>query len=267
MGTGQNSRSLAILAVGAGLVMLFFAAALIGAFGHGVPQQLWASAGALSGALVGVLVPAPTTPPTPSGAAAAAYVNSAAVHAATTTGQALASNGGGPPVDTDAVNAAVASVKKRSFQPASGTAVAAAQGAVAQHQTAAIPRDAGAAQVVQAAADAASEALPSALNQTVPFGKAVPGWATWLVSALWQVLKPAALAAIAYFALRTGIGISDGSINHYDNCPVTTTIPAKQTVAPCAPALFQGATALITLGASAGGALVGLFAPGSSTAK
>ena len=68
------------------------------------------------------------------------------------------------------------------------------------------------------------------------------------------------LAAIAYFALRFGIRLSDGTIS-YSHCVVLTPIAKDTSQAPCATALFAAATAMITLGASAAGALVGLFAP------
>jgi hypothetical protein len=53
----KTSYSLAVVAVGTALVVLFAGAAVILAVGHQVPQEMWASASALSGALVGILIP------------------------------------------------------------------------------------------------------------------------------------------------------------------------------------------------------------------
>jgi hypothetical protein len=53
----KTSYSLAVVAVGVALVVLFAGAAVILAVGHQVPQEMWASASALSGALVGILIP------------------------------------------------------------------------------------------------------------------------------------------------------------------------------------------------------------------
>jgi hypothetical protein len=53
----QTSYSLAVVAVGAALVVLFAGACVILAVGHEVPQALWAAAAGLSGALVGILIP------------------------------------------------------------------------------------------------------------------------------------------------------------------------------------------------------------------
>jgi hypothetical protein len=53
----KTSYSLAVVAVGFALVVLFAGAAVILAVGHQVPQEMWASASALSGALVGILIP------------------------------------------------------------------------------------------------------------------------------------------------------------------------------------------------------------------
>lgn len=50
-----------VFAVGAALVVLFAGASLVLAVGESVPTQLWAAASALSGALVGILAPAPAT--------------------------------------------------------------------------------------------------------------------------------------------------------------------------------------------------------------
>ena len=262
-----DSRRLAILAVGAALVALFLAAALIGAFGNGVPQELWASAGALSGALVGVLVPPPKAPATPSAGTAEATVNDAALKAATAKGNELTAE---DESQRQAVADAINSVKRTALTVASGVTTTPAVAAATQHQAAAAAvavssPDSVSTQIAEAAANAAAAALPTALIQNGSgFAAATRAWITWAFTGSEQIGKPLVLAAITYFALRTGIRLSDGAVI-YHGCPVTTAIDNKHTVAPCAPALFQAGTALITLGAAAGGALVGLFAPQPST--
>lgn len=50
---------LAIVGVGAALVVLLIGASTVAALGHGVPKELWVIGGALSGSLVGILIPTP----------------------------------------------------------------------------------------------------------------------------------------------------------------------------------------------------------------
>jgi hypothetical protein len=50
---------LAIVSVGAALVAMLIGASTVAALGHAVPKELWAIGGALSGALVGILIPTP----------------------------------------------------------------------------------------------------------------------------------------------------------------------------------------------------------------
>ncbi|MDP9093422.1 MAG: hypothetical protein M3N95_10935 [Actinomycetota bacterium] len=60
----MNNRDvgwLVVCAVGAALIVLFAGAGVILAVGHSVPTEFWAAASSLSGALVGLLAPAPTT--------------------------------------------------------------------------------------------------------------------------------------------------------------------------------------------------------------
>ncbi len=60
----MNDRDIGLLAVGAvgaALIVLFAGAGVILAVGHVVPTEFWAAASSLSGALVGLLAPQPTT--------------------------------------------------------------------------------------------------------------------------------------------------------------------------------------------------------------
>jgi hypothetical protein len=80
----KTSYSLAVIAVGTALVVLFAGAGVIVAVGHQVPQELWAAASVLSGALVGILIPTPSgggTDHVASGARFTQRVASNAAHA------------------------------------------------------------------------------------------------------------------------------------------------------------------------------------------
>ena len=55
----RNPHSLAIMALGAGLVLAIAGVGLIAAVGHTVPTQLWTVITSLSGALLGMLIPSP----------------------------------------------------------------------------------------------------------------------------------------------------------------------------------------------------------------
>jgi len=80
----RSGYSLAVVSVGAALVVLFAGAGVIAAVGHEVPKELWSAAAALSGALVGILVPPPKSKKDTAGAApvAAAITYTAARKAA-----------------------------------------------------------------------------------------------------------------------------------------------------------------------------------------
>jgi hypothetical protein len=247
---------LAVLAVGAALVVLFFAAGLIGAFGKSIPQELWAAAGALGGALVGVLVPAPKSPPTPGASAAVSVVHGAALGAATAAGQAIVASDSN---QANAVKQAIAAVKTTAEAGATGGTTGAITTAVDRHRQDAATTG-PAQQVLQAAADAAEAAVPEALSRSQAMGGGFADWSTWIAKGTGEAIKVLGLAAVAYFALRVGIRLSDGTIS-YTSCVVHTPIAKDTSQAPCATALFAAATAMITLGASAAGALVGLFAP------
>ena len=186
----KNGYGLAILAVGAALVVLFAAAGLIGAFGTSIPQELWAEAGALSGALVGLFLPAPKTPPTPvavaaSAASAVSVVHRAALRAAVAKGQTIID---GDPAQSGAVQAAIAEVKRTTEGRVSGPAADPITNAVAQHLAAVNADPKKHQQVMQAAADGA-EAATEALSQQ-SFVGGVPSWLTWFASALGQILNP-----------------------------------------------------------------------------
>lgn len=254
----SNRYGLAVVAVGAALVALFFAAGLIGAFGNGIPQELWATAGALAGALVGVLVPAPKTPPTAGASAAVSVIHGAALDAATAKGQAILKTASKQ--EGDAVRQAIATVKTTAKVPPRGGTVSAITTAVDGHRNAAASADPVAQQINKAAADAAAAAEPRAIELSKAIGGGIANWSTWIARAAGEAVKVLGLAAVAIIALTVGIRLSDGAIS-YAGCVVHTPIAKDTSQAPCATALFAAGTAMITLGASAAGALVGLFAP------
>jgi hypothetical protein len=80
----SSSYSMAIIAVGAAVIVLFAGASVTVALKHPVPEALWATAGALTGALVGILVPPPGKTADKAGAAGtgAGVIHAAAISAA-----------------------------------------------------------------------------------------------------------------------------------------------------------------------------------------
>jgi hypothetical protein len=82
----ELSYRFVIVGVASALVVLFIGAGVVLAVGRAVPTELWAAASALSGALVGILVP-PKRPESPGAAAAA---DAAGVSAAQTAATAVA---------------------------------------------------------------------------------------------------------------------------------------------------------------------------------
>jgi len=278
MNVDKSEYRWAIVAIGAALVALFIAAGLIGAFGHTVPTQLWAAGGALSGALVGVLVPAPKSKKNAEAAGAstgAAMINSAALSAAIGKAKEIESDRQSTPQDREAARTAVAEVADTAAEAPGLTIAAAIPAAINVHQDAA-------AQAAQAAQPAQEDAAAQGAQAAQTPGQAVKQEAAEAAAAtrnaavaqanaratvstpheLLKVLIPTIIFATA---LTLGILISDGTIG-YANCPVTMPVANNTTQAPCSTTLFQTGNALITLAASAGGALVALFAPTPSSA-
>jgi hypothetical protein len=108
----RTSYSLAVVAVGTALVALFAGACVIVAVGHEVPQQLWAAGSALSGALVGILIPTPGHAPSSSDYAAdAASVTHAAATSAARDAAAAITEGPADPATKQAAKQAAAAVK------------------------------------------------------------------------------------------------------------------------------------------------------------
>jgi hypothetical protein len=248
---GQRGYSRAIAAIGAALVSLFVAAAAIGIAGGSIPTELWAAAGALSGALVGVLIPAPSVKHHP--IVRASVIHQAAVSAAARRAKAVLDDDTVKEPDKKNARAAFDRViESREGSRYAIRASTAARKAVERHVAKAAQPDAGA--IEQAAAEAAVRAAADPNSAT----SQVSIFSTILDSG--KVIVPAIVAGLAFYF---GIQMSDGGIG-YKSCVVHTPLTSGHTQAPCAAALFGAASTLLTLGAATAGALVGLFAPAPS---
>jgi hypothetical protein len=272
----------AILGVGAALVVTLIGASTIAALGHQVPKELWAIGGALSGALVGILVPSPrlasggeATP-----AAAAYTTHNAAVEAARGKAAEIEKSAGVEPEQAAGAKAALQIVEQQGgelkHKLASTAMTASANEGGQAHSAAAnavqLQRDAleavtraahnspedlelqAAKEVHEAAHEAASIAAPAAAQRP-------PGWfaAVKTITAEAKIFVPLILFAVA---LTLGVLLGLGAI-HAQPCPAQA-----KSCAYYAGTTKQAANALIALASAAGGALLGVFAtsPGASKA-
>jgi hypothetical protein len=243
----------AIAAIGAALVALFVAAAATGAAGNTIPTQLWAAAGALSGALVGVLVPPPGT--NSAAAAGASVINAAAVNAARATAIDIISNDQKTGAEKDdarrELDEVIAVTERRWSRLRTRAAI---EKAIGGHVSAeAVARG----PVKKAAADAASNAKDdaTAAANAAPSGGLAADFLKFVVPAI-----------VFGGAMSVGILLLDGTIS-YKSCSATVVLQKGQTAAPCASAMFQAGNALITLASTTAGTLVGLFAPTPSKSQ
>jgi hypothetical protein len=108
----KTSYSLAVMAVGTALVVLFAGACVIVAVNRQVPQELWAAASVLSGALVGILIPTPSGGGADHVAAGASFTHRTATSAAHAKAKAISEDPREPMPSKEAAKAAVAAVKK-----------------------------------------------------------------------------------------------------------------------------------------------------------
>ena len=112
---GRTSYSLAVLMVGIALVILFAGASVILALNHQVPQEFWAAASALSGALVGILIPTPrATPATDNASDAGRITQAAATNAARIAAQEIELDPAQSPAAKSAASAALTTVTQAS---------------------------------------------------------------------------------------------------------------------------------------------------------
>jgi hypothetical protein len=289
----KTSYSLAVIAVGTALVVLFAGAGTIVAVGHDVPQALWAAAGALSGALVGILVPTPggATPDSAHVADAASVTKAAATSAARAAAAAVTQD----PTQSDDAKAAVAEAVKavreapieslvKQMNPTSTPAevIDGVIGVFAQLQSDAHDRvqtaqqaaiapapvenpPAGAelqTEVVKAnATQAVLAAAASAATQTRGAVAAVADPDTpRSVSAAPKIARStlvqlALAGSVLVFALALALLISTGTI-HAARCNLANGGKTQG----CDSNLLQVGTAMLTLASAAGGILLGLFA-------
>jgi hypothetical protein len=288
---GRNSYSLAVVAVGAALVVLFAGAGVIVAVNRQVPQELWAAASALSGALVGILIPTPGRTPPGAGdiADAVSVTQVAASNAARAAAAPIVRGAAQPAHSRQAAKAAVAAVRaapiaaKVQAARATGTPaeviddvigifaaqlheaqvrVQAAQNAAAAGPQPNGPDAAGlqteveqanANQTIHAAAAAAATHARGA-------AAAIAGGAPRLGAAAPKLTRQTfALIMLAAFvlllALVLALLISSGTI-HAAGCPIA----AGGKTQNCDSNLLQVGTAVLALASAAGGTLLGLFA-------
>jgi hypothetical protein len=256
-------RSLAIIAIGAGMVVLFAGAAIIAAVGHGVPEQLWTIGTALSGALIGILIPSPRlrNSPTAQAATVATVTSAAATSAALDKAKEYADR----PDAQAAANEAAAQVAAAGDEvSARASKVAMAGGTVdAMVRAAALVHANAAATTAGAAADAPTAArasvLAAAAKAATDAGHALPDPPKGLsVPDLAKIIVPIVVLIVAG---GIGIWLQHGGY-HPAHCTLTSAgnKPAglKQTPA-CEAPLLATAKALIALASAAGGALIGLF--------
>jgi|GEM_PF-3736190 hypothetical protein len=108
----KTSYSLAVIAVGTALVVLFAGACVIIAVHREVPQELWAAASVLSGALVGILIPTPSGGGADQVATAAGFTQRTATSAAHAQAKAINKDDNRPLACKQAANTAVTAVKE-----------------------------------------------------------------------------------------------------------------------------------------------------------
>jgi hypothetical protein len=284
MKTGDKpAASLVILFLGAALIVFFFGVSLVLAVGEQpVPTELWAAGGAISGALVGILVPAPAQGGATSVASAVAgeVVQKSAVDAASrvvrqqeaATQPAATQARGTVEQIGDALPATrlLARIRNRSphaaAQEAAKTAVrllrdeagkASADVAAARRTLTGLEGVEGPdesvvgrakealsdAEARHAVHDAAANAASGALQEATDRGTASASLSNPKTNAV------LVLGAVFLLALAVGIALAAGIITPSKGFETT---------------LQGAANTLITLAAAAGGALVGLFAPSSS---
>ena len=290
----RTSYSLAVVAVGAALVVLFAGAGTIAAVGHDVPQALWAAASGLSGALVGILIPtsgaavAAADPVADAASVTKAAATSAADGAAAQiTGdnnQSAASKQGATDalaavksVDVDAKLKAMRDAKTpvgEMVDALSQIFTAPEQAARAKAGAAQTAHDAGAQQggadqatleanrdketaahtVIQAADGAATSAKAATAQIANPANPA-PAPAVPAITGSMKVLIPVALVVFGV-SLYLALRISSGDL-YAHHCSV---LIAKGSKTSCDSNLLGLGTAMLALASAAGGTLLGLFA-------
>ncbi len=217
---------LAVVGIGAGMIILFLLAGITVAVGNSVPTEYWAAAATLSGALVGLLAPQPATRGSLTRMAArmSAAVPGGSVGAA---GGGGAGTGGGPAPSEELMAAAIGA------SPRGGP-----------------PRGGGAAPAV--------DITETAQTQYRPAPEQIPAYAaqTARVEAVTQAASTAPVYDLRVIGLIL-VGLAAFGVGVWLALTVGNHSPATASDT----AVSNAATALIALGSAAGGALVGLLSP------
>jgi hypothetical protein len=274
----RGSNAVVVIAVGTALVVLLAGASVILAVGRTVPTELWAAAGSLSGALVGILAPPPSQ--VTLGAVAATQAAAMTAH-------------------EGAVNAAREVASAQQSDPAREAAQRAVKAAEAQAPVDAMKLGVGPSRLPQrelamvaaaatyashrAAADRARGLAEEAVQKGT--GDDASKARVQEADATREVLEAAAKGALSSDGQAVQAGVKAGSeapharLEGVDKRVLVLLVigtlvfaagiflalqvghdPAKEAFEDDV-ALRNAATTLIALGASAGGALVGLLAP------
>ena len=260
----RSPSTVVVVAVGSALVVLLAGACVVLAVGHPVPTELWAAAGALSGALVGILAPPPpaktaaelATIETASGEitrSAMAHATAAAAEEVKDSPGARAAEAAVARVEAPAVTGLAGLRSSRSAASLPDLARAAANAAITAHDardddpstSSMSPEEAAAAtRVFAAAAQGADQARASAEATAIKAGTAAPSTPLGLDPRITVLAVICVLAFVAGVWLSLEVG-HDKAAEAFENDS----------------AIRNAGTALIALGSSAAGAIVGLLAP------
>jgi hypothetical protein len=96
----SQAYRIAVAGVALGLLAFLIGAAVVAATGHSVPAEYWTTGSAISGALLGLLAPTPSTPKSKAAAAATKAAEQANKHAEVAAVQAPAAEAAGPAAET-----------------------------------------------------------------------------------------------------------------------------------------------------------------------
>ena len=285
----KTSYSLAVVAVGTALVVLFAGAGTIVAVGHTVPQAMWAAASALSGALVGILIPTSSGAATTDQLAAAANFTKAA---ATSAAREEVGKNEDLEHKKQAATTALADVKKAQVEEkvahTRGTATSTTEVidhviAIYERLTANAKRNSAEAEtalekgqqegalneaelrrelertqatqaVKEAALKGAQRAKPLAGEIANP-GSAPPAPPPWRAASTQSLLLFALAGVVLVAALGLALLIATGHV-HAAKCPLAHAGKTQN----CDSNVLQIGTVVLSLASAAGGTLLGLFA-------
>jgi hypothetical protein len=243
----DRNVGLAIAGVSIALVALFISAGVILSLGHTVPTTLWSAASALSGALIGILIPPPTT--------ISKNKKAQLQHQATS----LKTLTDKPTIDDEDLAAAHQAIELANYIAPSSALT-------------------GTAQTLKNVIDAGHPTVDQKKNVVASASKAVSSASNGADAQNWD-LRVIVLAVVAAAAFGLGIWLTfkvGGSTTATDvftnatkklsDTEVQDTIKAATTPTVHDTSWKGAADALVALGSAAGGALLGLLTPSPSTA-